>query len=142
LGELWGKLANSRQQPGWPNPIFQNAGQSKQLITANDLQNWSVALGAKADSVPKTKHKLQESGIIASRHGQTVSNKLTAGNLKQKEVVNQRNFIRHQPRKQENFRFPKDSENCSCDLTIWPILESLFVLVPTLLLTQHSNKTR
>src|SRR5579859_216573 len=69
LGELWGKLANSRQQPGRPNPIFQNAGQSKQLITANDLQNWSVALGAKADSVPKTEHKLQESCIIASRHG-------------------------------------------------------------------------
>ncbi len=42
LGELWGKLANSRQQPGWPNPIFQNSGQSKQLITANDIQNWSV----------------------------------------------------------------------------------------------------
>jgi len=39
LGELWGKLANSRQQPGRPDPIFRNAGQTKQLITANDLQN-------------------------------------------------------------------------------------------------------
>ncbi len=113
------------------------------LLTTHRTDPWQTdALGANPDSVTKTEHKLKGSGIIASRHRQTVSNKLTAGNLKQKEVVNQRNFIRHQPRKQENFRFPKDSENCSCDLTIWPILESLFVLVPTLLLTQHSNKTR
>jgi len=108
LGELWGKLANSRQQPGWPNPIFQNAGQSKQLITANDLQNCSVALGAKADSVPKTEHKLQESCIIASRHGKLSRTSLRLGNLLRKKAVIGKTVAVSSQRTQDNFRVPDD----------------------------------
>jgi hypothetical protein len=89
-------------------PIFQNAGQSKQLITANDFQNWSVALGAKADSVPKTEHKPKESGIIASRHRKLSRTSLRLGNLLRKKVVIGKTVAVPSLRTQENFRFPDD----------------------------------
>ena len=90
----------------------ENAGQSKQLITANDLQNLirgqETHLGANPNFVPKTEHKLQESGIIASRHGKLVLNKLTAGNLLRNEVVIGRTLSVTSLRTQENFRFSDD----------------------------------
>jgi hypothetical protein len=98
-------------------------------------------LDAEPSVVTETEHEFSVSDIIASRHGQTVSNKLTAGNLKWHKVVNQRNFIRRQPRKQENFRYPKTSGNCSCDSDDLAYTRQFVGSAIALLLTQRSNKT-
>jgi hypothetical protein len=66
------------------------------------------ASSANPDVVPKTEHKLQESGIIASRHGKLSRTSLRLANLLRNEVVIGGTLPVSSLRTQENFRFPDD----------------------------------
>lgn len=60
-------------------------------------------LDSEPSVVTKTEHELSVSDIIASRHGKTVLNKLTAGQPQVAQRCNSTHFTRHQPQNAREF---------------------------------------